>query len=211
MSRKSKAAEFLEEVYNITVTGRHVQVTQPMKDYAIEKVSKIERFTNRILDVLIIMDIQKLEHRVDIVIKVDHTNIKSHAVSTDMYVSIDMAVDKIRRQLLKYKNKLQDHHAKDVVSVDMNVNVLDVLVDDLVEVNDEIQSETNRREIERFRMPKVVSKEKRPLKHLTVEEAIMKVDLSGDQFLVFRSEEDQKLKVIYRRNDGNYGVLEPEF
>lgn len=210
MSRKSKAAEFLEEVYNITVTGRHVHVTQAMKDYAIERVSKIERFTNRILDVLVIMDIQKLEHRVDIVIKVDHTNIKSHASSTDMYVSIDMAVDKLRRQLLKYKSKLQDHHAKDVTTVDMNVNVF-APIDDLLEVNDEIQSETNRRELNRFRLPNVVSKERRPLKVLTVQEAIMKIDLSGDQFLVYRSEEDQRLKVIYRRNDGNYGVLEPEF
>src|SRR5690349_1363235 len=114
MSRKSKAAEFVEETYNISVTGRHVMVTEAMKDYAIEKASKIEKFSDRIIDMLITMDVHKLEHRVDIVLKVNDIKIKSHAITGDMYASIDLAVHKIQTQLLRYKDKLQDHQAKSV-------------------------------------------------------------------------------------------------
>lgn len=210
MSRRSKAAEFLEEVYDIHVTGRNVQVTEPMKDYAIEKISKIERFSNRIIDVLVTMDIQKMEHRCDIVMKVGHILIKSHGVSDDMYVSIDMAIDKIRRQLLKYKDRIQDHQARGISMIEMNVNVLAPVEEDLLDVNEEIDSENRRLQQEKFKTPQVVSKEKRLLKTLTTPEAVMKIDLSGDHFLIFRSEEDQRLKVIYRRSDGNYGIIEAE-
>lgn len=210
MSRRSKAAEFLEEAYDIHVVGRHVHVTDSMKDYAIEKVSKIERFNTRILDVQITMDIQKLEHRVDIILKVNQVSIKSHAITDDMYASIDLAVDKIRRQLLKYKDRLQDHQARGVPAIEMNVNVLAPFDDVLGEINDKIDGENSRRDGERFNVPEIVSRESRSLKTLTAAEAVMKLDLSGDHFLVFRSEEDRKLKIIYRRTDGKYGVIEAE-
>jgi putative sigma-54 modulation protein len=210
MSRKSKAAEFLQEAYNITVTGRNVMVTDAMKDYAIEKISKIERFSNRIIDVVVTMDIQKFEHRVDIVLKVNHIKIKSQAITNDMYASIDKAVDKIEAQLLRYKEKLQDHQAKGIAAVDMNVNVLRFTDEELVDVNDEIEDENRRRLMDRYRPHKIVNKETLPLKTLTDGEAIMKMDLSGDNFLIYRSEESQRLKVMYRRNDGDFGVIEPE-
>lgn len=211
MSRRSKAAEFLEDVYNISVTGRHVVVTDAMKDYVIEKISKIERFSDRIIDAVVTMDVQKLEQRVDIVLKVNHLKIKSHAVSDDMYTSIDKAVHKLETQLLRYKDKLQDHQTKGVAAIDMKVNVLrSASVDELVELNDEIESETRNRLMDKYIPHKIVSKTTRPLKTLTDGEAIMKMDLSGDPFLIYRCEENRSLKVIYRRKDGDFGVIEPE-
>ncbi|MFT4554517.1 MAG: putative sigma-54 modulation protein [Chlamydiales bacterium] len=213
MSRKSKLAEkFAEDSqdYNISITGRHVHVTDGMKNYATEKVGKIERFSDRIIDVLVTMDIQKLDHKVDIVIKVDHTKIKAQASTKDMYASIDMAVGKIENQLLKYKNKLQDHHAKGLAAVDMNVNVFSRKVDPVEEMNEEIEAE-NRRVVEaEYKPHEIVNSETRPLKILTYEEAIMKMELSKDHFMIFRNEEDNKIKVIYIREDGNFGIIEPE-
>lgn len=211
MSRKSKAAEFLEDVYNISITGRNVVITDAMKDYAIEKISKIERFSNRIIDVVVTMDVNKLDHRVDIVLKVDHIKIKSHAVSDNMYASIDKAVHKIETQLLRYKDKLQEHQSKGVAAIDMKVNVLKSATDqELLEVNDEIEEENRHRVLDKYAPHKIVRKETRPLKILTDGEAIMKMDLSNDTFLIYRSEETMKLRVIYRRKDGNFGVIEPE-
>lgn len=211
MSRKSKALEFIDQGYNITVTGRHVLVTEPMKQYAMEKIAKIERFSTRIIDVTVTMDVQKLEHRVDIVLKVDNIKIKSHASSTDMYASIDLAVDRIVEQLRKYKGKIQNHQAKNVNAIDMRVNVLSRPMDaDLIEVNDEIEDENSRQLADTFVPHKVISQETRPLKTLNIDEAVMKMELSGDEFLIFRGEEDRKLKVIYRRKDGNYAVIEVE-
>lgn len=209
MSRKSKAAEFIEQGYDITVTGRNVQVTEAMKAYALEKVSKLDRFTDRIIDVVVTMDIQKLEHRVDIVMKVNHLKIKSSASSTDMYASIDKAVSKLEAQFRRYKDRLQDHQAIGHALMEMNVNIVrSASLEE--EVNDEIESENQRRLYESVKAGEIVSKEKRMLKTLTLDEAMMKLELSGDHFLVFRGEEDRKLKVIYRRNDGNFGVIEAE-
>src|SRR5262245_43379195 len=92
---KQRMAEFASEGYNITVTGRHVHVTDAMKTYALEKLSKIERINaSRIIDVNVIMDIQKIDHRVEIIMKYGHTLIVSKGSSTDMYASIDMAIEK---------------------------------------------------------------------------------------------------------------------
>ncbi len=208
MNRKAKALEFVDVGYNIQITGRHVQVTDSMKDYAIEKISKIERFMNRIIDVNVIMDIQKIDHRVEIILKAGHLKITSQASSQDMYASIDKAVDKLESQILRYKSKIQDHHAKGQDVIDMVVNVFakpkdSEEIDFEEEPLDQALKETS------TQLPQIVKQEIRPLKTLTYDEAIMKMELSNDMFLIFKNEEDQKLKIIYRRQDGNYGVIEP--
>lgn len=211
MSRKSKAAEFVDEGYTIDVVGRNVLVTDAMRDYAIEKLSKIERLTNRIIDAAITLEVQKLEQRCDIVMKVGHIKIKSHASTDNIYASIDKAVDKLEAQLSRYKNRIQDHHAKPLEAVDMNVNVYRSPSEEILsEVNEDIEEETLRRKFDEYRPREVVSQKKKALKFLTHDEAILKMELSGDAFLIFRSELDRKLKVIYRRKDGNYAIVEPE-
>ena len=210
MTRNSKTFE-VTKGYEIHVTGRNVQVTDSMKDYAVEKIQKIERFSDRIIDAAVTMDIQKLDHKVDIVLKVNHWTIKGSATTTQMYASIDQAVHKIERQLQRYKTKMQEHQAKGVKVIDMTVNVIErPLPTDIEEVNEAIDAENRRRDESQMRPHKIVSRETRPLKTLTYDEAIMKLELSGDLFILFRCENDQKLKVMYRRTDGHFAVLEPE-
>ena len=211
MKGKAKAAEFLGEGYEIHVTGRDVLVTDAMKNYAVEKIRKIERLSDRIIDVKVTMDIQKLEHRVDIVLKVDHVKIKSQASSTDMYNSIDRAVEKIERQLRRYKKKIRDHTAKSLNIVDLKVNVLQrPPEEDLLDINDDIEEENIKSLEDQYKPHEIVGVKTRALKTLNFDEAIMKMELSGDSFLIFRGEEDQKLKVIYRRKDENFGIIEVE-
>lgn len=212
MSRKSKAAEFVDQAYNISVTGRNVMVTEAMKDYAIEKISKIERFSHRIIDVVVTMDVQKLEHRVDIVLKVNNVKIKSQASSDDMYASIDKAAHKLESQLLRYNERLHEHHAPRVSDIDMNVNVLrSASEEELLDVNADIEEESRRRLLDKYRPHKIVSRETCPLKILSDGEAIVKMEQSnGANFLIYRCEEDRCLKVIYRRNDNDFGVVELE-
>lgn len=214
MSRKSKAAEFVEEAYNVNITGRHVAVTDAMRNYVIDKLSKIEKFSDRIIDAVVTMEVVRHEQRVDIVLKVNNLQIKSQALSDDMYASIDMAVHKLETQLLKYKNKIQDHqnHQKRKNdNIEMAVNILRGASDEeLAVVNDEIESETRHRLLDKYIPHKIVSRKRIPLKTLTDGEAIMKLDLSGENFLIYRSEETQKLKIIYRRDDGDFGVIQAE-
>lgn len=209
MKGKAKAAEFVDEGYKIHVTGRDVLVTEAMKNYAIEKISKIERFSKRIIDVIVTMDIQKLDHRVDIVLKVDHIKVKSQAASTDMYASIDRAVEKMEHQLRKYKGRIQQHAAKGLNVIDLKVNVLKRPEEqELLDINLDIEEANHQDLIKNYTSHQIVSQETRALKTLSLDEATMKMELSGDSFLIFRSEEDWKLKVIYRRKDENFGIIE---
>jgi len=211
MSRTSRAALFAEEGYNIDIIGHNVLVTDAMKDHATEKISKIERFTNRLIDVAITMEVQKNDHKCDIVLRVDHIKVKSHAATSDMYASLDKAFERIQTQLLRYKSKIQDHQAKPLEVVDMLVNVYRQAKEaELSEVNDDIEAENVRANIDMYRPHEIVEQGKKSLKVLRDDEAIMEMELSGDAFLVFRGEVDRKLKVIYRRDDGDYGILYPE-
>jgi len=194
-SHREKVIEF-DQGYNVTVTGRHVQVTDGMKQHAVDQISRIDRIGDRIVDVHVTMDIQKLQHRVDISMKYGHTFIRSHAATTDMYVSIDQAIDKLERQLKKYKQKLRDYHAKELPVEEVPVHVY--AVDEAEEATMALGGHT------------VVATETQALKIMTEDEAIMKMELSGDLVMIYRSEEKKRLHVIYRRADGNYGIIQPE-
>lgn len=205
MNQKSKIADTLPD-YNITVQGRHLQVSDAMKDYVLEKLSKLDRFSIRIIDINVTMDIQKMDHRVDIVMKFNHFKIKVHADSDNMYASIDKATEKLQNQLIKYKKKIQDHQAKSAAVVEMKVNVLQRKFEE----DFDNEFEDNIRGDRRYHPHEIVRTETRALKILTQDEAVMKMELSGDRFLVFRAEEDRKIKVIYRMSDDNYGIIEVE-
>ncbi|MBS0654591.1 MAG: ribosome-associated translation inhibitor RaiA [Verrucomicrobia bacterium] len=216
MTRKQKMAEF-EQGYNIVVSGRHVHVTEAMKAYAKDKLEKLDRFGDRIIDIIVTMDIQKLEHKVDMVLKYGHTLIKSHGSSTDMYVSIDQAVNKLQAQLVKYKSRLNQHYAKGYPIIDVPVTIYgppeEAVTDeevDLYEVNGAIEEATKQELENSFKLHTLVRVESQPLKILTKDEAIMKMELSGAPFMVYRGEENRKLEIIYRLEDGNFGIIEPE-
>ena len=210
MVDKKKFAEEEALGYNISIIGRNVQVTEAMKQYAWDKLSKIERFHNHIMDVHVTMDIQKMEHFVTIIVKFDHFKVKSHAITTDMYVSIDQAIDKLQRQFSRWKDKIQDHSKKKLSIVDMKVNVLERPYNEVAEFNSDIEIDIKAKRAKEMQPGKVLGQESLPLKHLTTDEAIMKMELSGDHFLVYRCEIDRKIKIIYRRNDGNYGIIQPD-
>ncbi len=211
MSNKAKAAEFVQEGYQINITGRNITITDAIRNYFLEKIAKVERFTDRVVHMNVTFDVQRQLQICRINLKMNNINVLSEGSTTDMYASIDQAVDRLEKQLIRYKNKIKDHQARDVATVDINVNVLQPHSnDDLNDINDDIEEFNHKELFDAYRPHAIVDRETMPLKSLTYDEAVMKMDLSGDVFLVFRSEHDQKIKVIYRRKDGNYGVIEPE-
>ncbi|MEZ5315385.1 MAG: ribosome-associated translation inhibitor RaiA [Chlamydiales bacterium] len=201
--------KFSHQEYPIQIIGRHVDITEAMKTYAVNKVEKIERFGGHIVDIVVIMDIQKLIHSVDFLLNVNNTLIKVTGRSENMYTSIDQAIARLESKLRRYMKKIQQHHAKGLAEVDLNVNVIERILP-IDDINDQIEEENLRQYEEKLHPHKVVKREKRRLKILNQEEAIMKMELSEEHFLIYRSEEDQKLKVIYRREDENYGIIAVE-
>ena len=211
MPQKNEVKEqYADQEYPIHIVGKHVELTEAMKSYAIDKLKNIKRFGGRVVEATITMDVQKLVHTVEFLIIVNNTKIKVSGKSQTMYASVDEAIAHLEAKLRRYLARLHEHHGKNLAEVDMNVNVLQGPVPVLTEINDQIE-EANLRAIEDELKPHtVVSQEKHPLKTLNTQEAIMKMELSGDQFMLFRCEESQKLKVMYRKNDGNFAIMEPE-
>ncbi|MFN0064881.1 MAG: ribosome hibernation-promoting factor, HPF/YfiA family [Chlamydiales bacterium] len=211
MEKKTRAQvrmRYEDAEYPIHIVGRHIEVTESMKKYAIEKLLKIERFGGRVVEATISIEHQKLIYTVSFIITVYRTKIKVSAEGHDYHAAVDRAIDRLRSKLGRYVDKLHHHHTKALSEIDMHINVVQGPIPLIDDINDQIEEE-NLKEMEASLKPgQIVSKKKRPLKILTTEEAIMKLELTENNFLVYRSEEDNNLKVIYRRRDHNYGIID---
>lgn len=191
----------------INVFGKSVLVTEPMKNYAIEKISKAARISHQNIHVMCTMDIQKLDCSVALLMTFSHFSVKVEAVVDDMYAAIDKATDKLSQVLKKWKGKIQHHHHKGVKVEEAEVSVMKPYEEeDLVVYNQEIES----LEKKEYSVPKIVATKTHPIKTLTPSEAMMKLELSDEPFLVFRSEEDLRIKILHRLEDGNYGLINPQ-
>ena len=95
----------------ILITGRHVGVTDPMKDYARAKAEKLGRYFDRATSCRVTMDVDHLEHLVEMVLEVNRgVTLVGKAEAPDMYAACDLAEQKVSQQLRKYKERLTDHH-----------------------------------------------------------------------------------------------------
>lgn len=205
MAQKVEFSE--QQPINVVILAKHFDITTPIKNYIMERVEKVERMNHAIIDMVVRIDIQKMDHTVDIVMKFSHFKINVHAVTDEMYSAIDKAFDKLRAKIRRWKGKIQDHHAKGTKVIDLEVNVLKQEPSFLDEINDAIE-EANLEDVDKeMKMPLVHKTKIRRLKQLTLNEAVMKMELSHDNFLIYRSEEDLKMKVLYRRKDNSYGVI----
>lgn len=201
-------SKFEHEGYTIYVVGKHIELTEALRNYVWEKLSRIERITDQIIDMHVVLDAQKLEKTCSILMNFIRFQIKVNVGKDNMYEAIDKAVDRVTKLIRRYKSKLQDYRNKDLSTVDIHVNVIKPLEDELSVINDEIEAENARQEAEKFMLHEIVSKDTMSLKTLTQDEAVMKMEISSDPFMIYKSEEDQKLKVIYRREDSNYGLVQ---
>lgn len=210
MTSKTKELDKLHK-HQVTITGRHVQITDAMRAYVLEKLAKLDRFSDRLIDIQVTMETQRGEHKVTLQLKVNNYLIKSHDVTNDMYASIDEAVHKLERQLVTYKQRLHDYRLHPVQERELDVQIIRApRSDDLDMVNDEIETENYHRIEESLRPHAIVRSEKSPLKLLTRAEAVVKMELSNDSFLVYREESKRQLEILYRLEDGDYGIIQLE-
>ena len=206
----AEKAEAMSGEEKITILGRNLQVTEPMRDHIVTRMKKLEEITPNVIEIKVNLEVQKNVHCAEIFYKFSHFDVITHASGKDMYEAIDIAGHRMRRKLRKWKTKIQDHHAKKLSEVEMAIHVLDRSRESLEEINDQIEEE-NFKEIEsELKPPEIVKKKKKSVPSLTMQEAAMRMDLSHDHFMVYRSEEDQKIKVMYVRRDKTLGILEVE-
>ena len=183
----------------IKVTGRHVAVTDAILDYARKKVESLHLDYPRIIDAQVILDVEKFRHIAEVVLHCNnHITIDASAETSDLYASIDEAVGKIAQQMRKHKTKIMRQHRPRKAQVRMiEEQVLADEVSEEVDINSE---------------PLVVQTEKYPVKPMFVDEAVLQLQMnSSQQFVVFLNAKSEKVNVLYRRKQGNFGVIEPAF
>jgi putative sigma-54 modulation protein len=184
----------------IKVTGRHVAVTEPIVDYARKKVEGLHLDYPRIIEAQVILDVEKYRHIAEVVLRCNnHITIDASAETSDLYASIDEAVGKIAQQMRKHKTKIMRQHRPRRAQVRLLEE--QILADD---VPDEIPENGSE--------PLVVQTEKYPVKPMFVDEAVLQLQMNtAQQFVVFLNAKSEKVNVLYRRKQGNFGVIEPAF
>lgn len=204
-----KSKKFEGEGYSISIVPRNITLTNALEQHIREKISKIERFANNILDIIVTLDVQKVTNSVSIIMKFSHFKIKVQAQTEDMYSAIDLATEKLLTLIKKYKKKLQlQHKVVEPPYAPMRISILNP-VSDIDEINDQISEENLKEEETLYKIHEVIpTDETLPLRVYTQDEAAMRFELSGDDFLIYKSEEDQKIKVMYRRKDEKLGVIQ---
>ncbi len=179
-----------------TITGKNIEVTKALQDKVIAKLNKLEKFFSPDAEARVTLSVEKLSQVVEVTIPTRGRLLRAEAEASDMYAAIDEIVDVLERQLHKYKNKLKAKIRRDINSKDdytSNIN-FDFLEDPKEESTIKIEK------IKRF-----------DLKPMDAEEAVLEMELIGHNFFVFRDGDTDEINVVYKRKNGTYGLIEPEF
>ncbi len=97
----------------LTLTGHHVEITPALKEYVNNKLTRLERHFDSVTNVTCILTVEKLRHKAEATVNVSGGTLYADAVESDMYASIDGLIDKLDRQIVRHKEKLTDHHARE--------------------------------------------------------------------------------------------------
>ncbi len=172
--------------YNIR--GNKIDVTKAINDYIEEKVSKLEKYLddNEEVEAKAVISAKGKNQKVEVTIWSGKYNIRAEETNPDLYSAIDLVVDKLERQFKKYRGKLNSRK-----------NTREEYVPSIeIEEYEEYEHET------------IVRKKEVFLKPIDEEEAIMQMELLGHSFFVFKNVDTDKINVVYKRKDGDYGVIE---
>ncbi len=175
----------------ITTRGRNIELTEAIKEYVEEKVGKIERyFEDASIDAQVSLGVERERHIVEVTAFVDGLILRGEETTGDMYASIDGVIEKIERQIRKHKTRINRK---------------------LREKTDEFELKfgDGPGEKEEPQDGQIVKIKRFSLKPMSVEEAVMQMDLLGHDFFVFTNAESEEMNVVYKRKDGNYGLIEP--
>jgi putative sigma-54 modulation protein len=175
----------------VIVKGKNLEITGPLREYALEKVGRVEKYFDGILKTEIEMSVEKNPKIIDnqvveVTIFSNGPVIRAKESAPDMYQAIDLVSNKLERQARRVKRKLIDrsHHARNPFK------------ESLAELEEEEEKE-----------PVIVKTKSFPLKPMTPEEAALQMDLVGHDFFVFINADTEETNVVYRRKDGNYGLI----
>jgi putative sigma-54 modulation protein len=183
---------------NIEITGRQIEITPAIREFASDKLRKLEKLLDGPLEVHVVLAVEKHRHLAEIQVK-SRAGVFSGAEETaDLYASISEVADKLERQALKHKEKVTNRKRRE------GTRMPDAAV--------AIENESRPEDTEPDDLPARIVREARyRLKPLAPEDAALELEAAGEDLLVFRDANTYRVNVVYRRKDGNIGLVDPEF
>ncbi|AIG28626.1 ribosome-associated translation inhibitor RaiA [Brevibacillus sp. 7WMA2] len=182
---------------NYNIRGENIQVTEALREYVEKKISRLERYFDNLghVEVHVTMRVLRGEGTIEVTIPMTGVILRAEETHDDMYAAIDLVVEKLERQMRKYKTKINRKQRHESGAKAMpNMEASSVAVAD---EEDDVQFD-------------IVRTKRFNLKPMDSEEAIMQMELLGHNFFVFENSESNDVNVVYRRNDGRYGLIEPK-
>ncbi|ALS26110.1 ribosome-associated translation inhibitor RaiA [Paenibacillus cisolokensis] len=178
------------------VRGQNLQVTDALREHVEKKLSRLEKYFEAPItsETTVTMSVTRNKHAVEVTIPLPGLMLRAEEKSDDMYASVDLVVDKLERQIRKHKTKLNRKLRQDGGSIRTSFRE----EGSAVRVVDEEEEDDL----------KVVRTKRFTLKPMDVEEAILQMNLVGHNFFVFSNIDTQEVNVVYKRNDGTYGLIE---
>lgn len=175
----------------VAVYGKNVEITQALREYVEKKLSKLDKYMPVPLGAQVTLEVERGRHIVEVTVPVYGLLLRGEEATSDMYASIDLVVDKLEKQVVKYKARFARRKAAMAVGGGAPGPEAEPLAEE--------------RDSER-----VVKVKRFALKPQTVDEAVLQMNLLGHDFYVFTNADSQQVNVVYRRRDGNYGLIEPD-
>ena len=169
-----------------TIVARKMDLTDGMKEYVEKKLTKLDKFFDDDAEAKITMSVEKSRQKIESTIYSHNTIFRVEQITSDMYVTMDKIIDDMERQIRKHKTRLEKRLRKDAFT---DMGVYDVPVDEEKEFN-------------------IIKTKSLTTKPMSNEEAILQMNLLGHSFFVFKNSENEQNNIVYKRKDGNYGIIE---
>lgn len=177
----------------VTIVAKNLEVTPALKEMVEKKISKLDKYFGPSVEAKATLSVQKNRQIFEVTIPFNGVILRREESTDDMYKSIDMVEEKLQRQIRKQKTKLARKNSGG------SLRYPDFLAN---EVNDEAAVET---------IPKVVKTKNFGVKPMSQDEAVLQMEMLGHSFFVYEDADTNSISVLYKRNDGNYGLIEPEY
>lgn len=169
------------------ITFKNIDSSDALRDYAIKRLSKIDKYIDRTAEAHVVLSVEKRRHKADVTLNADGAVINAVEITEDLYAAIDTVMDKLERQIKKHKEKLQGKKTQPKAVVAAGPVT------------------TGRKA-----RPRLVFERDYTVKPMSVDEALLQMDTIAQDFIIFQNTESQQLNLIYKRQDGELALVEPQ-